>query len=251
MPGDGFLFGASTADGILDMVLMTDGGTVINATVETSEDNPAPGTFEVSAPLSGTYLDLVDATTASIYETTDDGGGVITLQTCPQSMGDRAQGKFDDIHLVDALTGATRTLTGSFDVVVAGFAEPLHCDEASEPTPTPNNDQPVNNGQTCGWDGGCVTTDGVCCPYAECMSQCQLDCIFEDPDCAGGADPAACIQCGQECYRDVCGVSDACLDAAEDFEMCDTGAGCDQIEDDSEYLSCIQDNCCSEATAAF
>ncbi|MFU8804299.1 MAG: hypothetical protein ACNA8W_10855, partial [Bradymonadaceae bacterium] len=239
-------WGATIADGQLFITLLSETGTALSVIVETTEALMAPGSFPVSAPPEGTQVTLLDpvAGTAFASETT----GSIRLDSCPKAVGEKAVGAFENVVLEDDFSEATRTLSGTFDVLVYHKSGDLNC---KPPASTNNtNPDPANNppGGTCDdfeyCDGG-----GVCCPYAECMGSCNFACVFQDPACASG-DVEACAVCFEGCF-DECNVSQACRGALVTLDACGETHSCDAHEDEDDEEACMLDNCCDEAKAAW
>ncbi len=241
-------FSAFITGSELDMTLVTDDGTILWVIIDTSEDETAPGSFSVSSPLGGTWVEMTDFTGMGDILDSVDNGGTVALDTCPQSVGDAARGSFNDVTLESAFDDTTFTLNGSFDVAVAGVMGELYCEEATNNS-TANNQQNNDTPGECGWVE--CDPEGECCEYLPCMNQCDQECLFEDPDCAGGMDPVACAECVDECYTNECEISDACIDAADDADSCAEANNCDQAADEEEELECLEQNCCDELNTAF
>lgn len=232
-------WGATIADTALTVTMVSTSGTSITARIETSASQPAPGRFAAGTLADGTYVSLVSAADGDGYDSV--GSGSIVLESCPEAAGDKAVGSFDDVVLESSTTGATRTLSGSFDVVVYAKAGDLICESES------TNNGSTNNGGTCSLDK--CGDGGVCCPYVQCMSQCQSNCLFQDPACAPGGDPVQCSACANGCL-DECNVDDACRSAFADLSTCSEANSCGPGGGAGDEI-CVENNCCAEHNAAF
>lgn len=240
-------FGAAIIDETLHIGLVT-AGTAISADIQTSEDNPAPGTFEPGSFGQGTWVLFDDFEGGQSFESTEEGGGHIQLDSCPGEVGEMARGSFENVEMADPMDGSQFVLEGEFEVAVAFVDGELECDtqEPSNDTTTNDNNDPSNNDpQQCSWEPCESGAEGECCPYADCMAGCEMTCYMEDPDCDGGMNPEACAQCMEDCVVDDCGASDACLNSLEDLNQCEMDNGCDQQEGE-EYDQCMEDHCCDE-----
>lgn len=239
-------WGATIAGPSLHLTLMTSDGTTMSAVVITSETAKAPGEFTAGDLSSGTFISLTSAMAGNTFNST--GTGTITLENCPRTVGEHVKGSFNGVVLEGQAGGnATKTLDGSFDVVVYAKAGDLFCNESSgNNDPSDNNDTSDNNDpQVCRADL-CVE-GGACCPYIDCVNSCQLQCITS-AECAGGTNPAACAACASGCL-DSCNVSAECRTAYVDLNTCNEANSCGANPDTEEQ--CLKDNCCSELNAAM
>jgi hypothetical protein len=235
-------WGAAIAGSTLQITLASSDGTAITAYVETSESNKAPGGFTPQGSEAGTFVTLLSATEGNAY--TSGGQGTVTLDSCPRAVGERAKGSFDGVVLSSDVGNATKTLSGDFDVVVYAKAGDLFCEEEDTNDNNGNND----TGGQCGADwceGG-----GVCCPYVDCISQCEFECLTQDADCQGGLNPAACAQCANACL-DECDVDQACRTEIGELNTCGANSGCDDTETSEAEQQCLEQNCCSQVKATF
>jgi hypothetical protein len=254
-------WGATIAGEELHLTMMSSDGTVISVVVVTSEQDLAPGTFSVESFGSGTHVIMTSAQLGNSYES--NGNGTITVSTCPRANGEHAKGSFNNVELASDSGNAIWTLDGDFDIVVYNKSGDLYCEQKSSNNSTTNNsttnnsttnnsttnNSTTNNGGQCRADY-CME-EGVCCPYVNCISQCEQDCILEDTDCAGGADPAACDSCVRGCWDDVCEVSSECRTAYVDLVTCEQDNNCDTIDDEDQYQECLEGNCCTELNDAL
>ena len=234
--------GAAITGSAVELFLVS-GQTLINATVETTEANQAPGSFSVAAPPEGSHVVFMDPINGTILESLE---GTIELQGCPTQVGDKIVGKFSAVQLFSELGNTTKILDGTFDLRVFAKAGDLFCRPpvSTEPAPTPEDPNlGGESGGTCAWDQ-CLN-DGACCPYRSCMSQCEESCIF-DPSCL--QNPLACAQCAENCL-DTCEVSSDCRQALGNLASCDSQYGCSDREDQEE--ACMLEKCCQELQAAF
>ncbi len=101
----------------------------IRVFVHTSEDDTAPGTFDVEEQAPSVWYFPGDG---SAYNNTNT--GTITLETCPEDTSDRLEGSIDDVELEldEADSEETAIMRGSFDLdvrsVTADDENPLHCE---------------------------------------------------------------------------------------------------------------------------
>ena len=226
----------------LTLTIVSEMGVAISAVVETSAQNTAPGTFAVGAPPENSYVSVSDPLAGSAWESAS---GNIVLTSCPKAVGEKINGRFEGVQLAPLNGGDAKELSGSFSVVVLTKSGDLDC--AAEPEPSNNSNNPVNNPNNPNQCQVSICEDeGICCPYIECMSQCELECFS---DCAAG-NIQACAACNDSCY-DSCGVSDACASAIQVVNACEETNQCDPFGDEDAYDACLQENCCSEIDAAF
>lgn len=236
-------WGATISGPNLQMTLVSSDGTVINAVVETSEAAKAPGDFAPTSDADGTTVTIVSTSMGNSY--VSNGNGTITLENCPRAVGEHATGSFNNIALDGSGGAGSWTLDGQFDVVVFAKAGDLFCNEqSSSNNGGGTNNNTTNNGGTC--DADMCANDGVCCPYAQCMNQCELNCL-QSAECAGGMNPQACAQCTNGCL-DECNVSSECRSAIVDLNTCSENNGCDTANDEE---ACQKQFCCAELKAAL
>lgn len=242
--------GASIAGSVLSVFLVAPNGDTIQAIVETTEALTAPGTFSVNQPPEGSFVTWTSPATGEIYESTS---GSIVLDGCPKVVGTQVKGSLKDVSLNSALSGATTTLNGTFDMVLFAKAGDLFCKPDASENNTDNNanNDSNNDGGTCGYTEACDQDEGTCCPYAPCLTQCQLRC-FQTPACSDPFNPdlAACAACSDECL-DSCDVDAACREDLVALNTCEEQAGCDAFGDEDTYNACVKGSCCAEVTAAF
>ncbi len=234
--------GAAIAGSAIEIYLVS-GQTLITATVETTEDNLAPGSFSISPPPAGSYVTFLDPVNGSILDSVD---GTINIDSCPKRVGDKVVGRFAGVTLKSDIGNATKTLDGTFDLQVFAKAGDLFCRPPETTDPVRETQEDPGNtasGGTCAWDQ-CLN-DGLCCPYRSCMTRCEESCIF-DPTCL--QDPLACAQCANACL-DSCGVSSDCRQALGNLTSCDAQYGCSDREGQEE--ACMLDKCCNELQVAF
>jgi hypothetical protein len=235
-------WGAAIAGSTLQISLAGSDGTAITAYVDTTESQKAPGGFTPQGTEDGTFVSLLSAVEGDAYMS--NGQGTITLDTCPKAVGERARGSFDGVVLASDFGSATKTLSGEFDVVVYAKSGDLFCEEE-----TSNNNNNSNN------DPGQCSADwcedgGVCCPYMDCVSQCEFECITQDTECQGGLNPMACAQCANACL-DECNVDQECRTEMVELNTCGSNAGCDNTETTEAEQQCLEENCCSEVQGAL
>ncbi|RAL22418.1 hypothetical protein DL240_11260 [Lujinxingia litoralis] len=96
----------------------------------------------------------------------------------------------------------------------------------------------------------CESDDGVCRPYAECLTTCSFNCVISDDGCSGGLNPTACNIRPLGCL-DSRGVDQACHNAATALASCEEDAGCSEIADDDAANSCTESSCCTELQAVY
>lgn len=236
--------GASIADSVLSIFLIAPNGDTIQAIIETTESVTAPGSFTVGQPPEGTFVTWLLPTTGEILEST---GGSIVLDSCPKTVGTQVKGSLKGVTLASVVSGSTTTLDGNFDMQLFAKNGDLFCKtEISD-----NNGNNSNNGGTCDYTEACDQTDGSCCPFLPCLSQCQLTC-FQTPACSDPFNPdlAACAECSNDCL-DSCNVDTACRNDNEALTTCEDNAGCDAFGDEDEYDVCVKGSCCAEVKAAF
>lgn len=240
-------WGAVINNGILQLLLVSEGGISISVIVETTESLEAPGSFALSEPPDGSHVVLTDLGTMEVFESGSVGS--IRLNNCPAAVGDKVLGSFEGVVLNSVMDSGTRTLNGDFDVAVYSVLGSLHCQEQPEET----NGNGANSNQStnqCNYE--VCDPEGACCPYASCMHQCDMDCIFQDPACGMGMDPIACAQCFESCYINECNISNECVDAFDDGNACAEQHGCDDDSlSEEEELECMETHCCAELKAVF
>ncbi|MBA2663923.1 MAG: hypothetical protein H0U74_16660 [Bradymonadaceae bacterium] len=239
-------WGATIAGDLLVLTLITEGAT-LSAVVATSEASPAPGSFALSG---GTYITMSDATAGEVFESANQGS--IKLNNCPKKVGDKAVGSFENVVLKAQIGQGTRSLSGSFDIVIYSKAGDLNCKSTAPPKPA-NNTTPTNNANSCDADN--CENGGLCCPYMECLSACATECIFSEA-CGLGENAAYCESCVEGCFPQ-CGVPQSCRDAMVAVQSCDERHGCSLIEredwdeEDAAQDQCVAANCCAELKAAY
>ena len=150
-------------------------------------------------------------------------------------------GRFNNVTLTDAMGGGTTyTLNGTFSLTLVNQAGSVTCTS----TPPPDTDADVQEATPNECHTGCEQGDGVCCPYAQCLGECWMQCAFSQ--CMSG-DVVSCNACVVACYS-TCNVSSECNQAAQAIETCANNAGCNLMDEDE---TCMVQNCCSQAEAAF
>lgn len=239
--------GAAIAGPVLSIYLVAPSGSTITATVETTESVRAPGSFSVSEPPEGTFVNWLAPASGQVYNSST---GSITLNGCPKAMGDKVTGSFVNVELVSEVDGSTQIINGDFDVALYAVSGALLCDEGSSGNNTTTPDENNNSGGTC--DADICEDGGTCCPYAQCIFNCEVQCITQDPACNNPltADPVKCAECGNACL-DSCNVSDECRTEINALATCEANAGCDDIDDEDESTACSEANCCAELKATW
>ncbi len=237
-------FGANIGDARLTLLLLGDDGTAITAILDTT-NSPLPGEVPVGTPNEVSWVTVAVPTAGHVYNTFE-GSGAVVINQCPGGPGDAFTGSFNGIRLKDEVQQGEITLNGTFNLMVATAAGPgLNC----KPT-TSGPDASTGTDTTTGGDTGPVdlcpmeTCDGPCCPFAQCIGQCQLDCVMQT--CL--SNPAGCEQCMTGCYPQ-CNVSAACQTAADAVQACSVANGCDSVDDEDD--TCLKTHCCTELQAAM
>lgn len=243
--------GASITGTVLTLYLVAPNGTTIQAVVETSDAAQAPGQFTVTAPPDGTFVTWLAPVNGQILNST---GGTIELTSCPKAVGDQVTGQFKNVILKSEFDDSERTVTGEFDMVVYAKAGDLKCkpvDNTNNQTKN-NSSNNSNNANMCTDYEVCDASMGSCCPYAQCMTTCQLRCFQTDPACNDpfSPDPVKCAQCFNGCL-DECNVSQACRTDYTALASCEEKAQCDRFGDEDAYDTCVKGSCCEEAKKAF
>lgn len=239
-------WGAIIAENRLQITLVGD-TFALTAIVETLPSAEAPGRFAVGAPPEGTFVTKVDAMAQNSFSS--NGQGHIRLTNCPKAPGQKVTGSFENVILFADMGSGQQTLNGSFDVVVYAAVGELHCQEE---VPDTNNN---NNNNNTGGGGQCVDFEfcedgGVCCPFIDCIADCEFNCFLTEPGCSFGMNPQACSVCLDGCL-DECNVSSSCRSELFHLDQCDETHGCYDTNDEEEGDACMLENCCSELRAAF
>lgn len=238
--------GAAIVGDLLHLYLVAPNGSTINAIIETSESNTAPGSFAIAAPPEGSHVTWLDPINGGTFESQS---GTITLDDCPTAAGDKVSGKFNSVTVTSPFDGSTRTLDGAFDLAVYVANGALFCASSNNSKNNDTSNSSANNAPMCQADY--CEDGGVCCPYTQCIFSCELRCVTQDPACTNplDPDPIACAACMEGCL-DECNVSQECRTAYQALSTCDQQAGCDELpEEQSE--ACTEENCCSELNAAL
>ncbi len=233
-------FFAAVAGGELVVFLTSSQGQVINFVADTGFGQ-IPGNFDVSSDLGE----------AGFLSVTSPGGvqtgrnGSITVSTCPNPSGTTVTGRFNNITLVNELTGEDDgVLSGSFRATV------VNTDGSADCAPPPANNDANNDGGGPSPGPSCSndTCDGPCCPYLPDLQACNLACIANE--CMDIANPFGCVECLQGCPEEVGMTEDqACMDAFNALGQCSVRNECEfgDLEDDA----CLAENCCEEYRATF
>lgn len=233
-------WGAVIAQDILQMTFTSNDGRSLVAHVKTSESSPAPGVFTTTQPPEGTFVTLTLVTAGEVYDSGSNGS--IKLDSCPTAVGDKVVGSFQDIELTNVQGTRTRTLSGDFDVAVYAKNGDLFCEKDTD------KEEPTDGG-VCEEADDCGE-GGVCCPYAQCIAQCQLNCLTQDSGCNFGANPSACYDCEEGCL-DQCDVSAECRTEYLALSSCSEQNSCIEAEGENGTEQCLKGNCCDQYKAAF
>lgn len=231
---------AVIAQNILTLTMLSETGVSLSAVVETLPARVAPGSFAVNAPPEGSHVTVLDPLAGKGWESAS---GTIELKSCPKAVGEKAVGEFKNINMASLDGGESRTLNGTFDIVILAKQGDLNCkvEDVSTNNSTSNNSTP----DQCTADE--CADGGICCEYLPCLGTCQFDCFAS---CATG-DIAACAQCNAACF-DECNVSNECVSAFEDLNSCEEANSCDPFDENEErYESCVRGSCCDEINAAY
>ena len=229
------VFGAAVAGDVLNLWITASNGTTLTVIVQTT-DHALPGTVAVGVPTQSDAW--VTMTMVPMVYNTFEGSGTITVNHCPKLAGDGLTGRFNAVRLKSELDGAEVTLDGTFNLVTASVAGALNCQAPVEPGPDTVGGDTTTNPGVC----DSATCDGPCCPFAECMTSCQLTCFS---GCF--MNPSSCLGCTTGCL-DTCNVSADCRTAALALDACGTEAGCDPM---AETDTCLETHCCTELKAAW
>lgn len=244
-------WGATIAGDTLMLFLMDADGTTLTATVKTSEDLRAPGTFEVGDEFADQTVTLLNPLAGNVFHSV--GEGTIKLDNCPRVMGDHIRGSFQNVTLRGEIGDATQTLNGSFDLVVYAKSGDLFCKEAQTGNNGGNETDVGQGGQDTDNTPAVCLADlcedgGVCCPFIECVSSCETKCVMET--CMMNPGSAECFSCMAGC-PDSCNVSQECRTALVQLDTCGENHGCSEAADDDEELECLKESCCNELQAAY
>ncbi|PIE19121.1 MAG: hypothetical protein CSA66_03115 [Proteobacteria bacterium] len=249
--GSAGVFGADIAGEVLT-IWITGDGSLLTGVVDTSVYSLPGAATMAQPPDAAGFLTVVDALAGTSLSST---GGTVTFNQCPKTVGQAFTGTFDNVALRDEVSGATSTLTGTFNLKVLTKAGDLVCTAPTTPgggtsgtggtdtTGGADDGYPGANSATC----SNPTCDGPCCPFIPCLSTCTLDC---EASACQGMDFTACVTCLAGC-PETCEVSQACMDAGEALAACESQAGCDAIEDDDAHDACLTEQCCTQLRAAY
>lgn len=222
-------------DGTFTVGLSSVDNGLIVFTVDTNQVT-APGTYAIDASLDG--IGTFNWTSiGGIFEGT---GGTITIDGCPNDVGARVTGRFNDVTLTNAATEqADGSFSGTFAVTVVQSDSSAQCTASPDPMEGEMNMASVSPGPQCMND----VCDGVCCPFLATFETCMTQCVV-------GSDPfdfQGLINCVNACEEPLlsdaeCGPAYRSLGTCAQQNMCEPG-----LEDNS----CIAANCCDEFKAAF
>lgn len=236
--------GASIVDGQIHLFLVGATST-INVVLQTDDGHTAPGLFGITGAGPEPNFALLSAPLAGGAFESESGS--VRLSTCPTKVGDKLVGKLEDVVVRSALDGGTRTLSGTFDVHVYAMIGTLACHvEPTQPGPD-TTDTSVTPG-SCAFEA--CDDGGSCCPYVQCISQCELNCALQNPACSGFTpDPVQCAACMHGCL-DQCEVSSGCRTAYTALDACGSEHGCSGTGDEADE-QCLREHCCDELGATF
>jgi hypothetical protein len=247
-------FYAVVFQGSIDIFLTTgDSGTamIISAGIDTN-GGEVPGTFTVTEGLDGTSFNatIADTTGGGILDGT---GGSITVDFCPNEEGNVVAGSFNNITTVDQLTmGNGGTFNGEWRATVVQSDGSVSC---PEPEPEPGtgvvdtgSGNETGGGNECGLNTNSCT--GPVCPYEEFIAECTFENCTST--CSNPMEFEGCFGCLAQCEEDS-GIADDAEAASlvTALNACSNNAGCDEIEDEDAYDTCVINNCCSELVSAY
>lgn len=232
---------AVIAENILTLTMLSETGVSLSAVIETLPTKVAPGSFGVNAPPNGSHITVLDPLAGGGWESAS---GTIELKSCPKAVGQKVVGEFKNVNLAAINGGESRSLSGTFDIVVVLKQGDLNCKVEDVVT---NNSTSNNNSTPDQCSADECEEGGICCEYLPCLGTCQFNCFAS---CATG-DIAACAQCNAACF-DECNVSNECVAAFEDLNSCEEANSCDPFDENEErYESCVRGSCCDEINAAY
>jgi hypothetical protein len=249
-------FGAAISGPILNIWITSAQGTLLSAVIDTSTYN-LPGSATMGAPtVDDSFVTVIDAMAGTNRTST---GGAIVVDQCPKTVGEAFTGKFNNVAMVDEISGATSTLTGTFNLKIIAKSGDLVCKVT--PTPGPDAGPTDDAGPTVDIGGGGTypgagqascsnpTCDGPCCPYLPCLATCTFAC--ETGTCVQNPmDFMACATCLNDCVTS-CNVSQPCITAAQAVNECESTNACNEAATDEAADACLAANCCSQLQAAY